>query len=61
MSEVLVPNKVDIKYLRKIYCNNYNTKSNIENILYFYTLNDIVVEDDTYIGVDVEVNKEIFF
>jgi hypothetical protein len=52
MSEVLVPNKVDIEYLRKIYCNNYITRNYVNDLL-----SDYMLEDD----IDVEVNKEMFF
>ena len=49
MSEVLVPNKVDINKLKKIYCINNHIKSYIDNIMINYP------------NIKVEVNTEIFF
>jgi len=50
MAEVLVPNKVKIDKLQKIYCNNYYTKNRIELIL------EIELMD-----IEVEINENIFF
>jgi len=49
MSEILVPNKVDITQLKKIYCINYHIKGYIDNLLINYS------------NIIVEVNTEIFF
>ncbi len=49
MSEVLVPNKVGINKLKKIYCINYHIKSYIDNLMINYP------------NIKVEVNTEIFF
>jgi len=49
MSEVLVPDKVNIDKLRKIYCINYHIKNYIDNIIINYP------------NIQVEVNTEIFF
>lgn len=49
MAEVLVPNKVNISKLKKIYCIDYKIKRYIENLM------------NNYPHVTVEVNKEVFF
>ena len=54
MSEILVPDKVNIKYLKKIYCDNYATKKNLEKFLANYT--------NLNLGhIKIEVNNKIFF
>lgn len=49
MSEVLVPNKVGVNKLKKIYCINYHIKNYIDNLMLNYP------------DIKVEVNTEIFF
>jgi len=49
MSEVLVPNKVNINKLKKIYCINNHIKNYIDNIM------------NNYPNIKVEINTEIFF
>jgi len=49
MSEVLVPDKVNIDKLEKIYCINYHIKNYIDNVMLNYP------------NIKVEVNRKIFF
>lgn len=49
MSEVLIPDKVDIDKLQKIYCYNRDTKLKIEKLLFNYP------------NIAVEINQELFF
>ena len=49
MAELLVPEKVDIKYIKNIYCYTEMTKKRVEEILFDYP------------NIEIEVNQKLFF
>ena len=50
MAEVLVPNKVSIDELENLYCNNYYTQKQAQQII-----------QNNFSNIKVEINKKIFF
>lgn len=49
MAEVLVPDNVNIKYLKKIYCKNIFTQSRVDDLVQYYP------------NIKVEINNKMYF